>query len=111
MPFLVTAIIKPYKLDEVKEALRQAGVLGLTSRRCRDTTARVAEPTFRGSSIKSSSSRRSRSRRWLTRARATDRRRDRHGRAHGQDRRREGMGHGPRSLMRVRTGEFGDDAV
>ena len=30
MPFLVTAIIKPYKLDEVKEALRQAGVLGLT---------------------------------------------------------------------------------
>ena len=26
MPFLVTATIKPYKLDEVKEALRQAGV-------------------------------------------------------------------------------------
>ena len=30
MPYLVTAIIKPYKLDEVKEALRGAGVLGLT---------------------------------------------------------------------------------
>jgi nitrogen regulatory protein P-II 1 len=30
MPHLVTAIIKPFKLDEVKEALRAAGVLGLT---------------------------------------------------------------------------------
>jgi nitrogen regulatory protein P-II 1 len=27
---LVTAIIKPHKLDEVKEAVRQAGVLGMT---------------------------------------------------------------------------------
>ncbi|MEO7556421.1 MAG: P-II family nitrogen regulator [Acidimicrobiales bacterium] len=27
---LVTAIIKPFKLDEVKEALRGAGVLGIT---------------------------------------------------------------------------------
>ena len=30
MPFMVTAIIKPFKLEEVKEALRGAGVLGLT---------------------------------------------------------------------------------
>ncbi len=30
MPHLVTAIIKPFKLDEVKEALRDAGVVGLT---------------------------------------------------------------------------------
>jgi nitrogen regulatory protein P-II 1 len=30
MPHLVTAIIKPFKLDDVKEALRAAGVLGLT---------------------------------------------------------------------------------
>ena len=30
MPYLITAIIKPYKLEEVKEALREAGVLGLT---------------------------------------------------------------------------------
>ena len=30
MPYLVTAIIKPFKLEEVKEALRGAGVLGLT---------------------------------------------------------------------------------
>ena len=30
MPHLVTAIIKPFKLDEVKEALRGAGLVGLT---------------------------------------------------------------------------------
>jgi len=30
MPHLVTAIIKPFKLEEVKEALRGAGILGLT---------------------------------------------------------------------------------
>src|SRR5438552_10431043 len=30
MPHLVTAIIKPFKLEEVKEALRGAGVLGMT---------------------------------------------------------------------------------
>jgi nitrogen regulatory protein P-II 1 len=30
MPQLVTAIIKPFKLEEVKEALRGAGALGLT---------------------------------------------------------------------------------
>jgi nitrogen regulatory protein P-II 1 len=30
MAHLVTAIIKPFKLDDVKEALRAAGILGLT---------------------------------------------------------------------------------
>jgi nitrogen regulatory protein P-II 1 len=30
MAHLVTAIIKPFKLEEVKEALRGAGILGLT---------------------------------------------------------------------------------
>jgi nitrogen regulatory protein PII len=30
MPHLVTAIIKPFKLDEVKQALRDAGIVGLT---------------------------------------------------------------------------------
>ena len=30
MPHLVTAIIKLFKLEEVKEALRTAGILGLT---------------------------------------------------------------------------------
>jgi nitrogen regulatory protein P-II 1 len=30
MPHLVTAIIKPYRLEEVREAVRSAGVIGLT---------------------------------------------------------------------------------
>jgi nitrogen regulatory protein P-II 1 len=30
MPHLITAVIKPFKLEEVKEALRDASVLGLT---------------------------------------------------------------------------------
>jgi nitrogen regulatory protein P-II 1 len=30
MPHLVTAIIKPFKLDDVREALRGAGIIGLT---------------------------------------------------------------------------------
>ncbi|MBA2609761.1 MAG: P-II family nitrogen regulator [Actinobacteria bacterium] len=30
MPYLVTAIIKPFKLEEVNENLRAAGMLGLT---------------------------------------------------------------------------------
>jgi nitrogen regulatory protein P-II 1 len=30
MPHVVTAIIKPFKLEDVKEALRAAGILGLT---------------------------------------------------------------------------------
>ena len=29
--YLVTAVIKPHKLDDVKEALRAAGVMGLTA--------------------------------------------------------------------------------
>jgi nitrogen regulatory protein P-II 1 len=28
--YLVTAIIKPYRLEEVREAIRQAGIIGLT---------------------------------------------------------------------------------
>jgi nitrogen regulatory protein P-II 1 len=31
MLHLITAVIKPHKLDDVKEALRAAGVLGLTA--------------------------------------------------------------------------------
>src|SRR6202521_577480 len=30
MPYMITAVIKPFKLEEVKEALRAAGQLGLT---------------------------------------------------------------------------------
>lgn len=31
MPHLITAVIKPFKLEEVKEALRAAGVEGMTA--------------------------------------------------------------------------------
>ena len=31
MVYLVTAIIKPFKLDDVKEAIKQVGVLGMTA--------------------------------------------------------------------------------
>jgi nitrogen regulatory protein P-II 1 len=30
VPYLITAIIKPFKLEDVKEALRAAGLMGLT---------------------------------------------------------------------------------
>lgn len=30
VPYLVTAVVKPFKLEDVKEALRNAGVLGMT---------------------------------------------------------------------------------
>ena len=53
MPLLVTAIIKPYKLDEVKEALRQAGVLGLTVTEVQGYGRQGGKTeTFRGSEYK-----------------------------------------------------------
>jgi nitrogen regulatory protein PII len=42
---LVTAIIKPFKLDEVREALIDKGVTGMTVRRPRDSAARRGTPT------------------------------------------------------------------
>lgn len=53
MPYLITAIIKPYKLDEVKEALRQAGVLGLTVSEVQGYGRQGGKnETFRGSEYK-----------------------------------------------------------
>src|SRR6476619_7924416 len=53
MPYLVTAIIKPYKLDEVKEALRTAGVLGLTVSEVQGYGRQGGKnETFRGSEYK-----------------------------------------------------------
>jgi nitrogen regulatory protein P-II 1 len=53
MPYLVTAIIKPYKLDEVKEALRGAGVLGLTVSEVQGYGRQGGKnETFRGSEYK-----------------------------------------------------------
>src|SRR5205807_7902453 len=53
MAHLVTAIIKPFKLDEVKEALRGAGVLGLTVSEVQGYGRQGGKTeTFRGSEYK-----------------------------------------------------------
>jgi nitrogen regulatory protein PII len=53
MPYLVTAIIKPFKLEEVKEALRGAGVLGLTVSEVQGFGRQGGKTeTFRGSEYK-----------------------------------------------------------
>jgi nitrogen regulatory protein P-II 1 len=50
MPHLVTAIIKPFKLDEVKDALRGAGVIGLTASEVQGYGRQGGKTeTFRGS--------------------------------------------------------------
>ena len=50
MPSLVTAIIKPFKLEEVKDALRGAGMLGLTASEVQGYGRQGGKTeTFRGS--------------------------------------------------------------
>ena len=53
MVYLVTAIIKPFKLDDVKEALRTAGVQGLTVSEVQGFGRQGGKSeTFRGSEYK-----------------------------------------------------------
>ena len=53
MPHVVTAIIKPFKLEEVKEALRGAGVMGLTVTEVQGYGRQGGKTeTFRGSEYK-----------------------------------------------------------
>jgi nitrogen regulatory protein PII len=53
MAHLVTAIIKPFKLEEVKEALRGAGILGLTASEVQGYGRQGGKTeTFRGSEYK-----------------------------------------------------------
>jgi len=53
MPYLVTAIIKPFKLEEVKESLRGAGVMGLTASEVQGYGRQGGKTeTFRGSEYK-----------------------------------------------------------
>jgi len=53
MPHLVTAIIKPFKLEEVKEALRGAGLVGLTVSEVQGYGRQGGKTeTFRGSEYK-----------------------------------------------------------
>jgi nitrogen regulatory protein P-II 1 len=53
MIHLITAIVKPHKLEEVKEALRLAGVLGLTASEVQGFGRQGGKnETFRGSEYK-----------------------------------------------------------
>lgn len=53
MAHLVTAVVKPFKLEEVKEALRGAGVLGLTVSEVQGYGRQGGKSeTFRGSEYK-----------------------------------------------------------
>ena len=53
MPHLVTAIIKPFKLEEVKDALRNSGVVGLTVSEVQGYGRQGGKTeTFRGSEYK-----------------------------------------------------------
>ncbi len=88
---LITAIVKPFTLDDVKTSLEDAGVLGMTVNPG-DTTARRAAQVYRGAEY-SSGFRTEGSdrvavdfhchlRSWTALSRA----------AHRQDRRRQGIG-------------------
>ena len=53
MPHLVTAIIKPFKLDDVRHALRGAGVVGITVSEVQGYGRQGGKTeTFRGSEYK-----------------------------------------------------------
>ena len=53
MPHMVVAVIKPFKLEEVKEALRGAGVMGLTVSEVQGYGRQGGKTeTFRGSEYK-----------------------------------------------------------
>ena len=53
MPHLITAIVKPFKLEEVKDALRTAGVVGLTVSEVQGYGRQGGKTeTFRGSEYK-----------------------------------------------------------
>jgi nitrogen regulatory protein P-II 1 len=53
MPYLITAIIKPFKLEDVKEALRADGIVGLTVTEVQGYGRQGGKTeTFRGSEYK-----------------------------------------------------------
>ncbi|HQF92910.1 MAG TPA: P-II family nitrogen regulator [Microthrixaceae bacterium] len=113
MPSLVTAIIKPFKLEEAKEALRGAGLAGLTVSEVQGYGRQGGKSeTFRGAEYKIDfvpkvkleilveSSRVDEVMDLIAAAAKTDKIGD--GKIWSID-----LG----SLMRVRTGERGDDAI
>src|SRR3954454_21504985 len=113
MPYLVTAIIKPFKLEDVKEALRGAGLMGLTVSEVQGYGRQGGKTeSFRGSEYKIDfvpkvkvevlveSSQVDKVIDLISSSARTGKIGDGKVWAYDLDR-----------LMRVRTGEFGDDAV
>ncbi|HEX2700485.1 MAG TPA: P-II family nitrogen regulator [Acidimicrobiales bacterium] len=113
MPYLVTAIIKPFKLEDVKDALRGAGLLGLTVSEVQGYGRQGGKTeSFRGSEYKMEfvpkvkievlveTSQVDKIMELVASAARTDKIGDGKIWAYDIDR-----------LMRIRTGEFGDDAV
>ena len=113
MAHLVTAIIKPFKLEEVKEALRGAGVLGLTVSEVQGYGRQGGKTeAFRGTEYKIE---------FVPKVKIevlveTGRRRQ-GDRDHRASARTGKIGDGKiwavdlDRLMRIRTGELGDDAI
>jgi nitrogen regulatory protein P-II 1 len=113
VPHLVTAIIKPFKLDEVKEALRAAGVLGLTVSEVQGYGRQGGKSeTFRGSEYKVEFVPKVKVEALVDSADA-----DRVIEAIANAARTDKIGDGKvwavslDRVMRIRTGEFGDDAL
>ena len=97
--YLVTAIIKPHRLEDVTTALKELDVNGVTCRRCRASAVNVVTPRCTAArSTRSTSFRRSMVAGRLRRVgRRQDRRRDRRRGPHREDRRRQDLGHRARS--------------
>ena len=110
---MVTAIIKPFKLDEVREALSAIGVQGITVTEVKGFGRQKGHTElYRGAEyvvdFLPEGQDRSRGRRRARRARD---RGDREGRAHRQDRRRQDLRLDLEQVVRIRTGETGKDAL
>ena len=110
---LITAIVKPFTLDDVRHAIESAGVLGLTvtevqgygRQRGHTEVYRGAEyavdfvPKVRVEVVVDDE--------FVPARRRCHRRR----RPHRQDRRRQGLGFPGRGVVRIRTGERDHDAL
>ena len=109
---MVVAVIKPFKLDDVREALSEAGVNGITVTEVKASGARRATPSSIAapsmSSIPAQDQARGRGRRRPGRTR---------GRGHPECRQSGKIGDGKifvtplEQVIRIRTGELDNDAL
>ena len=110
---MVTAIVKPFKLDEVREALSGIGVQGITVTEVKGFGRQKGHTElYRGAEyvvdflpkVQDRGGRRRRARRPRDRG-------DRGLGAHRQDRRRQDLRQTLEQVVRIRTGETGKDAL